>query len=180
MSREKKSMAELTRCSVSGYRHMAKLPLRVLTDNVRSMHNIGAILRTCDAFRVEEVILGGISGCPPHPEISKSALGAEESVAWRHVEDAVEEARRLQADGWTVCVLEQAHGSVPLHRYEGMDTSAGYLLIAGNEVIGVDQRLVDMADVVLEIPQEGTKHSLNVSTSTSIALFHLYLLASKK
>lgn len=170
----KKTIVELTRCSVEQYRKMRKLPLRVVCDNVRSMHNIGAIFRTSDAFRVEEVVLAGISGCPPHPEITKSAIGAEESVNWRYVKDAVEEVARLQKDGWTVCVLEQAHNSVPLQAYDPERADKKFLLVAGNEVEGVDQRLVDMADVVLEIPQEGTKHSLNVSTSASIALFHLY------
>ena len=97
--RRKKNIVELTRCSVSDYRAMPKLPLRVMADNIRSMYNVGAIFRTADAFCVEEVILAGISGCPPHQEISKTALGAEESVAWRHVGDAVAEARRLQQEG---------------------------------------------------------------------------------
>lgn len=197
--REKKSIVELTRCSVAQYKAMRKLPLSVLTDNVRSMHNIGAIFRTADAFRVSEVILGGISGCPPHPEISKSALGAEESVAWRHVDSALDEVRRLQADGWRICVLEQTHNSIPLHEFsirhiKGVNGESvngngelrkgnvepvediKLVLVAGNEVNGVDQRIVDAADHILEIPQEGTKHSLNVSTSAAIALFHLYNL----
>lgn len=175
--RTKKSIVELTRCSVGEYRQMEKLPIRVLCDNIRSMHNIGAIFRTSDAFRVEEVILGGISGQPPHAEITKSALGAEESVAWRHVEDSLQEAEKLQKEGWTVCVLEQAHNSVPLQDYSPSAAQRKFLLVAGNEVDGVDQRIVNMADVVLEIPQEGTKHSLNVSTSTAIALFQLYRIA---
>ena len=185
---------------------MRKLPLSVLTDNVRSMHNIGAIFRTADAFRVSEVILCGISGCPPHPEISKSALGAEESVAWRHVDSALDEVRRLQADGWRICVLEQTHNSIPLHEFslryiKGVNGESvngngelingngelrkgnvepvediKLVLVVGNEVNGVDQRIVDAADHILEIPQEGTKHSLNVSTSAAIALFHLYTM----
>lgn len=173
--RDKKSLAELTRCSVEEYKRSRKLPLRVLADNIRSMHNIGAIFRTSDAFRVDRFILGGISGCPPHAEISKSALGAEESVSWEHVDDAFEEVRRHKEDGWTVCVLEQTHNSVPLQEFKPARGQNKLLLVAGNEVHGVDQRIVDIADVVLEIPQEGTKHSLNVSTSASIALFHLFL-----
>ena len=177
-------MVELTRCGVEQYKAMPKLPLSVLADNVRSMHNIGAIFRTADAFRVEEVILGGISGCPPHPEISKSALGAEESVEWRHVEDSLAEAETMRKKGWKVCVLEQTHNSIPLQDFsitsdksDMSDRSASelkLLLVVGNEVNGVDQRIVDMADYILEIPQEGTKHSLNVSTSAAITLFHLY------
>ena len=172
----KKNIVELTRCSVSEYKDMPKLPLRVLCDNIRSLHNIGAIFRTADAFRLDSIILAGISGTPPHPEITKSALGAEDSVDWTHVGDALEETKRLKREGWTVCVLEQAHNSVPLQDFKPAEAQNKLLLVVGNEVHGVDQRIVDIADVVLEIPQEGTKHSLNVSTSAAIALFHLYLL----
>lgn len=180
MDKKKKNIAELTRCSVEEYRSMVKLPLRVLADNVRSMHNIGSIFRTSDAFRVESIILGGISGCPPHPEISKTALGAEESVAWLHVEDSLAEVVRLRKEGWTICVLEQAHNSMPLQDFKPEEAQKKFLLVIGNEVNGVDQRIVDLADVVLEIPQEGTKHSLNVSASGAIALFHLYQCASSQ
>lgn len=178
MNRAKKNIVELTRCSVTDYKAMAKHPVILLADNVRSMHNIGAFFRTADAFRIHSIILGGISGCPPHPEISKSALGAEESVDWVHVEDAVAEAHRLQADGWKICVLEQAHDSIPLRNFAPEGDDLKFVLVAGNEVKGVDQRLVDMADYVIEIPQEGTKHSLNVSTSAAIALYHIYELLS--
>lgn len=172
--RAKKNMAELTHCSVAEYRELEKRPLVVMTDNVRSMHNIGAIFRTADAFRVHSLILGGISGCPPHPEISKSALGAEESVEWRHVDDCVAEAARLRAEGWSLCVLEQAHNSIALPSFRPAPGER-CLLVVGNEVHGVDQRIVDMADHLLEIPQEGTKHSLNVSTSASIAIYQIAL-----
>ena len=189
LDRKKKNIVELTRCSVEEYRGMSKLPLMLLTDNVRSMHNIGSLFRTSDAFRVNEILLGGISGCPPHPEISKTALGAEESVCWRHVDDSYQEAKNLQAQGWRVCVLEQTHNSIMLQDFhinsnEKIEEREGeeieernekYLLVVGNEVEGVDQRIVDIADYVLEIPQEGTKHSLNVSASAAIALFQLYI-----
>lgn len=188
LDRKKKNIVELTRCSVEEYRGMSKLPLMLLTDNVRSMHNIGSLFRTSDAFRVSEILLGGISGCPPHPEISKTALGAEESVCWRHVDDSYQEARNLQAQGWRVCVLEQTHNSIMLQDFhinsnkkeeregeEREERDEKYLLVVGNEVEGVDQRIVDIADYVLEIPQEGTKHSLNVSASAAIALFQLYI-----
>ena len=188
LDRKKKNIVELTRCSVEEYRSMSKLPLMLLTDNVRSMHNIGSLFRTSDAFRVSEILLGGISGCPPHPEISKTALGAEESVCWRHVDDSYQEAKNLQAQGWRVCVLEQTHNSIMLQDFhinsnkkeeregeEGEEREEKYLLVVGNEVEGVDQRIVDIADYVLEIPQEGTKHSLNVSASAAIALFQLYI-----
>lgn len=178
--RKKKNMAELTRCSATEYRAMDKYPFRVLADNVRSMHNVGSLFRTSDAFAVEEIVLAGISGCPPHPEISKTALGAEESVAWRHVDDAVQECRLLQSQGWKVCVLEQTHSSVELSSFTGISNSNGetvkYLLVVGNEVEGVNQQIVDLADVILEIPQCGVKHSLNVAASGAIALHHLFCL----
>ena len=188
LDRKKKNIVELTRCSVEEYRGISKLPLMLLTDNVRSMHNIGSLFRTSDAFRVSEILLGGISGCPPHPEISKTALGAEESVCWRHVDDSYQEAKNLQAQGWRVCVLEQTHNSIMLQDFhinsnkkeeregeEREERDEKYFLVVGNEVEGVDQRIVDIADYVLEIPQEGTKHSLNVSASAAIALFQLYI-----
>lgn len=176
--RAKKNIVELTHCDVEGYRRLAKLPLCVVADNVRSMHNVGALLRTCDAFRVDSVALGGITPVPPHPLIAKTALGAEESVAWRHVPDTAAEVRRLRAEGWTVCVLEQTHGSVPLDCF-APSRGARYALVVGNEVEGVAQEIVDLADVVLEIPQEGVKHSLNVSVSGGIALWHMYAHLSR-
>lgn len=188
MDRKKKNIVELTRCSTAEYRAAEKLPLIVVADNVRSMHNIGSLFRTSDAFRVERIILGGISGCPPHPEIAKTALGAEEAVAWQHAADTVEAVRSLQQEGWTICALEQSHGSIPLGSFtlpaEGASgdnesrhaMGSRLVLVVGNEVKGVDQAIVDMADHVLEIPQEGTKHSLNVAASAAIALFHLYSL----
>ena len=168
----KKNILELTRCSAEEYRLMPKRPLKVVADNVRSMHNIGSIFRTADAFLVEELILGGISGQPPHPEITKTALGAEDSVKWRHVADTLKEIKRLRSEGWSICVLEQAHDSIPLDSFEAGEGKK-LVLVVGNEVSGVDQRIVDEADYVLEIPQYGTKHSLNVSVSAGIAICRL-------
>lgn len=170
MDRAKKNIFELTNCSLRQYKEREKLPLCVLLDNVRSMYNVGAIFRTADAFLIREVILAGISGCPPHPEISKTALGAEESVEWRHVEESFAEVMKLHEEGWKICVLEQTHNSVPLQEFSPTDDNK-YLLVVGNEVNGVDQRIVDIADIVLEIPQAGVKHSLNVSVSAGIALW---------
>ena len=172
MDRKKKNIAELTNCTLSQYKEKEKLPLAVMLDNVRSMYNVGAIFRTADAFLVKEAILAGITGCPPHPEITKTALGAEESVAWRHVEDAFEEAVRMKEDGWKVCVLEQTHNSIPLQNFICKE-GGKYLLVVGNEVDGVDQRIVDIADTVMEIPQAGVKHSLNVSVSAGIAMWEI-------
>lgn len=172
MDRKKKNIVELTRMGCDQYRAMEKYPLAVLADNVRSMYNIGSLFRVSDAFKVSEIILTGISGRPPHPEISKTALGAEETVSWRWEEDSVECVRRMQQAGWTVCVLEQTHNSIDLDDFTA-EPGKKYLLVVGNEVNGVDQRIVDMADIVLEIPQYGTKHSLNVASSASIAIYSM-------
>lgn len=170
---KKKNIIELTNCSVRQYREKSKFPLVVVADNIRSMHNVGSLFRTGDAFLVEEIVLCGITGTPPHPEISKTALGAEESVTWRYEASSVEAVRRLREDGYVVCVLEQAHGSVPLQDFD-VRSGCRYVVVAGNEVEGVDQDIVDMADFVLEIPQFGVKHSLNVSVSSGIALWHFF------
>ena len=176
MDRRKKNIIELTRCSTEEYRAAEKRPIIVLADNVRSMHNIGSIFRTADAFLIEEFILGGISGCPPHPEISKSALGAELSVKWRHVENSLLEIMRLKNEGWKICCLEQTLNSISLPDFK-YDCRDKLVLVVGNEVSGVDQKIVDVSDYVLEIPQYGTKHSLNVSVSAGIALYQLTFLS---
>lgn len=175
MDYRKKNILELTRCSADEYRKMSKHPLIIVTDNVRSMHNIGSIFRTADAFLVEEIILGGISGTPPHPEITKTALGAEDTVRWRHVEDTFREVESLKNEGWKIVSLEQTHYSIPLNEYRRKDDER-IVLVVGNEVSGVDQRIVDLSDYVLEIPQYGTKHSLNVSVSAAIALYQLLII----
>lgn len=172
---KKKNIVELTRITETEYRNITKVPLRLMTDNVRSMMNIGSMLRTADAFNIREMIMAGISGIPPHPEISKTALGAENSVAWRHVPDALAEVERLRQHGVRIAVLEQTHDSIPLADFDPEEQSdrSDWLLVAGNEVTGVDQRIVDIADAVLEIPMYGVKHSLNVAVSTGIALWHI-------
>ena len=172
MDRKKKNILELTNCSVRQYREKDKLPVGVLLDNVRSMYNVGSVFRTSDAFLVYEVILCGITGCPPHSEISKTALGADQSVKWRYESDAVEAVKKMKNKGWKICVLEQAHGSLPLQDFN-LDPDSSYLLVAGNEVEGVNQEIVDLADIILEIPQHGVKHSLNVSVSVGIALWQM-------
>ncbi|MDE6379966.1 MAG: TrmH family RNA methyltransferase, partial [Muribaculaceae bacterium] len=123
-------------------------------------------------FLVGEVVMAGITGVPPHKEISKTALGAEDSVSWRYVKDAVEECIRLKEEGWRICVLEQAHGSIDLMDFSP-EEGKKYLLVVGNEVSGVDQRIVDMADVILEIPMHGVKHSLNVAVSAGMAIWKI-------
>ena len=182
MDKAKKNILELTRITRDDYLRLRKLPLSVMADNVRSAQNIGAVLRTSDALLVREVIMGGISAVPPSPEISKTALGAEESVSWRYVSDPYKEAIRLQQEeGVKIMVLEQTHNSVMLQDLslpedrEG-ESSRQYLLVIGNEVNGVDQRIVDIADYVIEIPMHGIKHSLNVAVSTGMTLWQLYTI----
>lgn len=170
--REKKNIVELTRWSVEEYAGVEKLPIKVVLDNVRSLHNVGSLFRTSDAFGVEEMVLCGITGRPPHPELTKTALGAERSVPWRHAADAAAECRHLRQEGWLIAVLEQAHGSVPLESYR-RPAGERVALVVGNEVEGVSQEIVSMADIVLEISQRGVKHSLNVSVSGGLAIWQL-------
>ena len=172
MPHKKKNIIELTNCSLGEYKSKEKLPIAVLLDNVRSMYNVGAVFRTADAFLIDHILLTGITGRPPHPEISKTALGAEESVDWGYEEDSVSAVRSLKEQGWKICVLEQAHDSIPLQEFRRKEGEK-YVLVAGNEVSGVNQEILNMADVVLEIPQHGVKHSLNVSVSVGIGLWQL-------
>ena len=171
--KKKKNILELTRMTPEECRASGKLPLMVLLDNVRSLNNVGAILRTADAFSVQQVVMCGITGTPPSAEIHKTALGAEDSVVWRHAPYTIDEVRRLQKEGWHVCALEQTHNSIPLQNFR-VEPGKKYAIIPGNEVQGVEQEVVYAADSVIEIPQEGAKHSLNVSVSTGIALWHFF------
>lgn len=169
----KKTIADMNRVSVETFRLIDKIPLTIVVDNVRSMGNIGSLFRTADAFTVEEIILCGISATPPAPEIHKTALGAEDSVAWRHFESTGDAVADLRRRGYLVGCLEQVHGSILLNDFR-VDPSAKYALVVGNEVNGVDQAVVDSMDFWLEIPQGGTKHSLNVTVSAAIAIWHFY------
>lgn len=170
---EKKRIWELGRDSVETYRGKRKLPVVLVVDNVRSLNNIGAMFRTADAFLVERMALCGISSPPPSPEIHKTALGAEETVAWEYYADTTDAVAKLRADGYTICCLEQVKGSIALQEFKVSDTEK-YAIVVGNEVDGVDQRVVDASDVALEIPQYGTKHSLNVSVSAALSLWHFF------
>lgn len=171
---KKKTIWDLNRVSVDEYRRSRKIPLTVVLDNVRSLNNIGSIFRTSDAFAVERILLCGITATPPSPEIHKTALGAEDSVQWVYFEHTVDAVNMLKDEGYTVCALEQVEGSVSLERFEA-DSTRKYAFIAGNEVDGVDQNVVNLCDVSLEIPQVGTKHSLNVAVSTAITIWHFFL-----
>ncbi|MDD6889579.1 MAG: RNA methyltransferase [Bacteroidales bacterium] len=171
---KKKTIWDLNRVSVDEFRNAKKIPLTVVLDNVRSLNNIGSIFRTSDAFAVERILLCGITATPPSPEIHKTALGAEDSVLWEYFPDTLDAVSALKKQGYTVCALEQVDGSVSLENYIA-DPSARYAFIAGNEVDGVDQNVVNLCDVSLEIPQVGTKHSLNVAVSTALAIWHFFL-----
>ena len=170
---EKKTIFDLGRDTLEEYRARPKLPLTVVLDNVRSLNNIGAIFRTSDAFLVNRIMLCGITATPPSPEIHKTALGAEDSVAWEYFPTTLEAIEKLHSEGYTVCALEQVKESVSLEQFRPEPTGK-YAIIAGHEVQGVDPEVVNAADVCVEIPQFGTKHSLNVSVSTGIALWHFF------
>lgn len=172
---EKKSIRDLHRDTIEQYRRRQKLPLAVVLDNVRSLNNIGSIFRTSDALLVDRLVLCGITATPPSPEIHKTALGAEDSVEWEYFENTAEAIDGLRRQGYTICALEQVKGSFELNSFIP-ESGKKYAIIAGHEVHGVDPAIVDMADVCLEIPQFGTKHSLNVSVSTAIALWHFFNL----
>lgn len=172
MSLRKTRITEMARLDVSSFATSEKIPIIVVLDDVRSMNNVGSVFRTADAFRLEGLILCGITACPPHPDIHKTALGAEESVAWRYAERAEEAIEQLISEGYIVYALEQAEGSTSLPDFVPR-AGERYALILGNEVHGVRQELIDKASHCLEIPQYGTKHSLNVSVAAGIALWQM-------
>ena len=162
---------EMQRLSIEEFQQAQKMALTVVLDDVRSMHNVGSVLRTADAFRVEEVLLCGITGTPPHPEIHKTALGAEDSVRWRHMASALDAVSELKQQGYVVLSVEQAEGSTMLQHFEPI-ADCHYAVVLGNEVKGVHQEVIDQSDGCLEIPQFGTKHSLNVSVTAGIVIYH--------
>lgn len=170
---KKKTIWDMGRMSAAQFHTAPKLPLTVVLDNVRSLNNIGSIFRTCDAFAVERLVLCGISQTPPSAEIHKTALGAEDSVDWQYYPTTMQAVEALRAEGYTVCCLEQVMGSVSLDEFEPR-AGVRYAFVAGHEVEGVAQDVVDACDLCLEIPQSGTKHSLNVAVSTGIAVWHFY------
>lgn len=170
---DKKTIFDLGRDTVEQYRARRKLHLTMVLDNIRSLNNIGAIFRTCDAFLVDRIMLCGITATPPSDEIHKTALGAELSVEWEYFPTTMEAIGKLRSEDYKVCVLEQVKGSVELQEFRP-ESDGRYAIVAGHEVHGVDAKVVDAADVCLEIPQFGTKHSLNVSVSAGIALWHFF------
>ena len=180
----KLKITELNRISTEEFKEAEKLPLTVVLDNIRSLHNIGSVFRTSDAFRIECscrclcctnecIYLCGITATPPHPEMHKTALGAEFTVDWKYVNNTVEAVDNLKNEGYTVYSVEQAEGSIMLNELT-LDKSRKYAIVMGNEVKGVQQEVIDHSHGCIEIPQYGTKHSLNVSVTAGIVIWDLF------
>jgi 23S rRNA (guanosine2251-2'-O)-methyltransferase len=170
---KKLKLEELGRMSVDEFRNTPKVPVCLVLDNVRSLHNVGSAFRTSDAFRLEKIYLTGITGTPPHREIEKSALGATTSVSWEHVEKTRDVVKDLKASGYTIVAVEQTSESQSLHEFTP-SSGTKYCLIFGNEVHGVSEDVIELADVALEIPQAGTKHSLNISVCLGIVTWEFF------
>ena len=167
----KLKLEELNRLSITDFKSKKKDPIVVLLDNVRSLHNVGSVFRTCDAMAVEKLYLGGITAKPPHREIQKTAIGATESVKWEYVEIAEAVVLKYKNLGYKIIAVEQTVNSNDLTKYKWNDEKT--MIIFGNEVDGIQQNIIDMADLCIEIPQWGTKHSLNISVSAGIILWDL-------
>ena len=167
---KKLSILELNRMQLTDYREADKVPFVVVLDNVRSLNNVGSVFRTSDAYRVERIVLCGVTATPPSAEIHKTALGAEDSVAWQYYKDTREAVSKLHEEGYTVFSIEQVEGSTALQDLK-LERGTKYAVILGNEVKGVQQEVVDMSDGCIELPQYGTKHSLNVSVTAGIVIW---------
>lgn len=169
---KKKTMLELHRVDAEQYSHLAKLPITIVLDNVRSEMNVGSVFRTADAFLIEHICLCGITAVPPRPEIHKTALGAEDTVPWSHHASALDAISALRERGYRICAVEQVHGSISLERFSPAPGER-LAIILGNEVKGVSQEAVDASDCCIEIPQYGTKHSLNVANTAAIVMWQM-------
>ncbi|MBR2301948.1 MAG: RNA methyltransferase [Bacteroidaceae bacterium] len=167
---KKKLVTEMGRICREEYVAAEKLPLTIVLDNVRSLHNVGSVFRTSDAFRVERIILCGITATPPQPEIHKTALGAENVVEWQYFKETMEAVDSLRNDGYRIYAIEQVEGSISLQSFVA-EQDKHYAVVLGNEVKGVQQAVVDACDGAIEIPQFGTKHSLNVSVTGGIVIW---------
>ena len=165
--------SELDRLNVEEFKQVEKTPICIVLDNVRSLNNIGSVFRTADAFLIEKIYLCGITATPPHKDIHKTALGATDSVAWEHRESTLELLEELREEGYSSLALEQAENAVMLNDFK-VEENKKYALIFGNEVKGVSQEVVSASDLVLEIPQYGTKHSLNISVSVGVVVWDLW------
>ncbi len=163
---------ELGRVDIDTYREQPKYPIVIVLDQVRSMHNVGAVFRSSDAFNIEKIYLCGITPTPPHREIRKTAIGAEKSVSWEYISKTLDITQKLKSLGYQLIAVEQAENSTLLHEWKP-DTDQKYALILGHEITGVDQKVLDACDIAIEIPQFGTKHSLNISVAAGIVMNHL-------
>ena len=192
MDHRKLKVTEMNRLSVEQFKAAEKLPLVVVLDNIRSSHNIGSVFRTADAFLLERIVLCGITACPPHPEMHKTALGAEFTVDWSYVNSTLEAVNNLRNEGYTVFSIEQAERSTMLDKLQSilhsfptrrssdlmldklqLEPGKRYAIVMGNEVKGVQQEVIDASDGCIEIPQYGTKHSLNVSVTAGIVIWDI-------
>ena len=174
----KLKITELNRLTPEAFKESVKIPLIVVLDNIRSLNNVGSVFRTSDAFKVEAIYLCGITACPPNAEIHKTALGAEETVDWEYFEHTLSAVDNLRDNGYTLCAVEQAEGSIMLDTLQ-LDRDKKYAIIMGNEVKGVQQAVIDACDHCIEIPQYGTKHSLNVSVTAGIVVWDCFKQLSK-
>ncbi|WP_298495447.1 RNA methyltransferase [uncultured Algibacter sp.] len=165
--------SELERLSVEAFKEVEKTPIIIVLDNIRSLNNIGSVFRTSDAFLVEKIYLCGITATPPHKDIHKTALGSTDTVAWEYVENTLDLIKRLQAENVKICAIEQAENATMLNHFKP-EKQTTYALVFGNEVKGVAQNVVSNSDVVIEIPQFGTKHSLNISVSCGVVVWDVF------
>ncbi|MDL5513206.1 RNA methyltransferase [Arenibacter sp. M-2] len=165
--------SELDRLNIEEFKQVEKTPICIVLDNVRSLNNIGSVFRTADAFLIEKIYLCGITATPPHKEIHKTALGATDSVGWEYRESTMALLEELRAEGYTSLSVEQAENAIMLNNFK-IEENKKYALIFGNEVKGVSQEVVSGSDLVLEIPQYGTKHSLNISVSVGVVVWDLW------
>ena len=172
-SNKKLSLKELNRINLEEYKESSKLPIIIVLDNIRSMSNIGSIFRTSDAFKVEAIYLCGITSKPPHREIRKTALGATESVSWKYFPTTMDSIDELKEKGYSIISVEQVENSIMLNDYQPVMNNK-IALVMGNEVNGVEQEVIDASDLCIEIPQYGTKHSLNVSISAGLVIWHVF------
>lgn len=170
---KKLKLEELGRITIDEFKEVEKLPVCIVLDNVRSLHNVGSAFRTADAFRIEKIYLTGITGTPPNREIHKTALGATDSVDWEYVDDSTEAIRQVKNEGYRIVAIEQTTESTPLQSFR-LENNQKVCLVFGNEVNGVREEIIELADQALEIPQAGTKHSLNVSVCLGIVIWEVY------
>jgi tRNA G18 (ribose-2'-O)-methylase SpoU len=168
----KKKMEELERISQDAFKLCQKLPIVVVLDEVRSMHNVGSVFRTSDGFLIESIYLCGLTPQPPHRDIQKTALGATETVAWKHVTTTQLALDELKQKGFTIIAIEQVHNSIPLNQFK-IDKLKKYAIVFGHEVNGVQEEIINQCDFSIEIPQLGSKHSLNISVSAGMVIWEM-------